>query len=302
MPEVNLLRNTESPELPPRPPRRPGDPELTNPSNEPNRLGRFFKSILGRPSAEPTIRARPALGQKNNVSRMGLGRSRPDQRIIQETKSNRPPVVPLPDEDDEGGFGVNLLSEDLVSHFKPQQKLLQLLGLAVGAAAVIGLLYFGLDLVQRSVTSDILEKQTASQQVSQQIDDLQSDQQAATAATNKIKAIQGLVERHTRWTKFFKKVEQNTLPTVFYGPIFTGDIKGELTFSATTDSFDSVAEQYLVFQQAVAKGDFISSFVITGAARTATPGGSIVTFTVSLTVRPEVFDNSLASSTTRTKP
>lgn len=234
---------------------------------------------------------------------MGLGRSKPEQRIINEKRSTPPKaMVPLP-EDDEAGFNVNLLSEDLYTKFKPRQKLMQLGLVALGAAAVVGLVFFGLDVLQRSVTNDVTTKKAELTSVRSKISGLKDEQQTIQNTTKKITAIRDLIDQHTRWTQFFARLESYTLSNVFYGPAFSGDVKGSMTFTAKTDSFDSVAKQYLVFQQAVAAGDFISDFTITNATRTVTTAGPQVSFTVSFNVLPSVFLNTgQAQASTTTTP
>lgn len=288
MPEVNLLQDTESPDQPPKKPRLPGQPELSDPSSAPSGLGKFFKNFLGKRPPDPTVRS-------TDASRMGLGKSRPDQRIINEKRSAKPTtVIPLPD-DEEGGFNVNLLDEALVSRFKPRQTLLALLAWVAGAAALVGIAFGGLEFVERTITTQIEEKRNELASVQQEIRALESQQQEIVDTAAKLAAIRSLVDRHVRWTKFFTVLERYTLPQVFYGTTFTGDIQGQLTMSARTDSYESVAEQYLVFQQAVEAGDFISSFNITGASRSVTTEGESATFSVTLSVLPVVFQNRLAS-------
>lgn len=301
MPEVNLLQDTKSPDLPPKKPRKPGQPDLSSPAGEPGGISKFFH--FGKKSGAPLDSPQRKLGASPDTSKMGLGRSKPEQRIINEKRSNPPKaMVPLP-EDDEAGFNVNLLSEDLYTKFKPRQKLMQLGLVALGAAAVVGLIFFGLDLLQRSVTSDVTNKQAELATVRSQIDSLKNEQQAIQNTTKKIAAIRDLIDQHTRWTQFFARLESYTLSNVFYGPAFSGDIKGSMTFTATTDSFNSVAKQYLVFQQALAAGNFISSFTISNATRSVTAAGSQVHFTVSFNVLPSVFlDTGQTAGQTTTTP
>ncbi len=289
MPEVNLIHDTQSPDLPPKPPKKPGQPEMTDPTAGGGGFGKMFRSMLGH--------SNPTLGQaKADKGRMGLGKSKPDQRIINEKRSSRPAVIPLPEDDD--NFDVNLLSEDLVSSFKPRMVLLSLVGWMVGAAAVVGLAYFGLSLADRSIANQITTKRTELAQVRQQIDDLKGEQKTIQQTTQKISAIRRLIDDHVHWTNMFAKLEHYTLPEVFYGTSFAADINGSLTLGARTDTYEHVAQQYLVFEQAVANGDFISSFDITGATRTTTELGDQVTFSVNLQILPSVFQDQAPTTDT----
>ncbi|MBI2984282.1 MAG: hypothetical protein HYY50_01525 [Candidatus Kerfeldbacteria bacterium] len=295
MPDVNLLRDTESPELPPKKPRRPGPPELTDPVAQGGGLSKFFQSFLsrtGRPGRTPT----PAVGARRDNSIMGLGRSKVDQRIIkEETRAGRPTVIPLPEEE---GLGVNLLAEELFTTVKPRERLIQLGVWTAGAVVLVGLAYVGLALAERSVSQSINSTRQELRQVESDVAALQDDQRQIMATTKKVAAIRSLIENHTRWTNFFAKLEAYTLPEVFYGTNFSGDINGQLTLSARTDSYENLAKQYLVFTAAVKQKDFISAFEISSASQQVTPEGTAVTFSVSLTVVPSVFANTSVASTT----
>jgi len=52
-----------------------------------------------------------------------------------------------------------------------------------------------------------------------------------------------------------------------------------------------LAKQYLIYEQAVAAGDFITSFSITGASRSTSEKKETVSFTVSMELIPTIYDN-----------
>lgn len=292
MPEVNLLKDTESPDQPTPKPRSTGEPELTDPSSNGGGLGKLFKSFLNRPKPSP---ARPP-----ETSRMGLGKKMTDQRILTESRKSRPAVIPLP-EDDDSGLGVNLLADELLSKFKPRERLMALGGWALAAVVIVALAYGGLSFANRSITSQIEESRAELARVEADINQLDPELDRVTATTKKISAVRSLVERHIRWTKFFSTLESYTLPEVFYGTTFTGNIQGLFTLTASADSYERVAQQFLVYQAAVERGDFIRTFAISGANRIVEEGGEKISFTLTLTVLPTVFENSLAQ-TARTEP
>lgn len=307
MPDVNLLRDTKEPTDPPKPPPPPGPGPLTDPSalGRPG-IGGIFRSLFNRGSGlgnPPT--------SKSAVGRGSVGKTTAQERILSETKKSlRPGVVPLPE--DQGNYDVNLLTEDLVSTFSPQKKFMQLGLIALGAAVVVGLGYAGLKLYASNISHQVSVDRQQLDTLTQQTASLAADQQQVTSTTNKIAAVKALIDRHTRWTRFFAALERYTLPTVNYGSNFTGDISGSMTLAATTTSFDEVAKQYLVLEQAVANKDFISSFSITGASETGTGGDRHAEFTISLNILHELLENppqvtkapttSVPSTTTPTTP
>lgn len=208
---------------------------------------------------------------------------------MSETKKAAPAVIPLP-EDDDSSYNVNLLSEDLISTVNPRQRAIMLGVVALGAAVLIGLAYGGLLVYQGNIKAKIDTTEESLVAANAQIDALSKDQQIAVSTVQKITAINSLVDRHTRWTKFFSLIEKYTLPTVTYGPSFSGDLNGTLTLTGTTTSYEEVAKQYLVFQQLVRDKKFISDFLITGAtSQLSEAGNTTATFVVTMTLLPSNF-------------
>ena len=294
MPDVNLLKDTERFQEASKKPEAPKSFDLSTPDAEEKKgLGGVFRSLFNRKPPAPPPPPTSATGT------MSVGRTRPGERILSETKKAAPSVIPLPDEE---SFNVNLLTEELVGKFNPQQKLLQLGLVAVGAAVFVGLVYGGLSFYEKSVTSQVKTAEDSLRGVNREIGSLRDKQLEIVDTTKKIAAIKSLIDRHIRWTKFFDRLEHYTLPNVSYGTIFTGDVSGALTFTATTDSFENVAAEYLILEQAVKNGDFIDSFEISGANHVVSNNISTVTFHESIQLKPELLENTttLGSSTAST--
>lgn len=305
MPEVNLMKDTQGIEPPPpKPPAARSEFDLSDPDATPKGPFGFLRKFFNTPAKPPTRLETPgaALPPKRTpgLSTMGLKKSGAADRIIEAKRQSRPTVVPLPE--DEGGFNVNLLTEDLMTKFDPRTKLTQLGMLVAGAVVVIALAYVALAAVQKTVTNEVVSARSELLRVKTETGNLKSMQNEMTATTTKINAIKGLIDRHVRWTNFFHQLEKYTIPQATYGPSFSSGGQGIITLTAKVGSFEDVATQYLVFQQAVAKGDFIGAFSITGASRqTDQSGGHTVTYSLSLALLPELF-TSTAISTTETPP
>lgn len=291
MPDVNLIKDTQGLNGGRKKPFTPMTPELSKPDLTPSSgLGGFFKNMFAR-QAKPLTPAAPA------TSAMSFKRTNgSDEHILQETRKAAPAVIPLP-EDDDTGYNVNLLSEELVTTVSAKQRFIVLGLVVIGSALVIGAVYGGLTYYQQRITSSITNVEAQLATVRQQSTTLAKDQQVAVSATKKLAAISDLIDRHKQWTKFFGLLEKYTLQKVTYGPAFSGDINGSLSLSATTDSYETVAQQYLIFKQLVADKKFISAFSITGATSTQLKeGGSTVHFTVAMTLLPEDFTVSAAAA------
>ncbi len=288
MPDVNLLKDTEKLMSGATKPMPPGPPELTTPAAASGQgLGGVFKSLFNRrPRTLPTTPMPPPVSAP---ARMTTMKTRGSERILTESKRPAPAVIPLPDEDDRS-YNVNLLSEDLITTVNPRRRAILLGVVALGALLVVGLAYGGLAVYQRNVKQHITDTQQRLTAVKERITDLARDQQQAAVTVQKLSAIRSLVDRHTRWTKFFALLERYTLPEVTYGPSFSGDLNGTVTLTATTTGYEQAARQYLIFQQLVRDQKFISAFSITGAASQAVKEGPPkTTFAVSMTLWPNDF-------------
>ncbi len=291
MPDVNLLRNTERPDEQAAKQKAPPMPELSRPTIEPKRsLGESLRAMLGRRNPEPVA---PAAARPSGMT---LERGASGQRILTDkTQTASNIVVPLPEDDD---FNVNLLTEDVVGTFNVRLRLMQLGGVALGAIVLVALAYVGLSYYENSVAKEVAKIQAETASTQKEITSLQSDLDQAKTDGSRLTAARTLIDEHIRWSKFFEKLERYTLPQVTYGGSFSGTLTNEMTFSAKTDSFESLAQQYLVFQEAINKKDFISGFSITGATRTVQDTKESVVFNVSMQLVPTVFTIPAPSTTT----
>lgn len=103
----------------------------------------------------------------------------------------------------------------------------------------------------------------------------------------KLKAIDYLLENHIYCTNFLEVLEKYTLPNVYYKNL-NSDIQGNVSISALTDSFTSVAKQLIVFQQAE---DFVESVEINSAIFNVSPDSNnlSVDFDINLKVKKDTF-------------
>lgn len=287
MPDINLLKNTEKydPITPkPVPPAGPGP--LSDPALEAKGFGGAFRSLFSRRQKmiEPSM---PVLGKAlSGAGKMSLGKSVTGDRILNEKKS-KPTMLQLPEE--EGGFNVNLLGQEVGQIITLRRQLMKLAAVAGGCLALIGLLYAGLVFYSGTITTDINDTRAKIDGLRGEIAELESRQDEITAATKKITAVRSLIDRHVHWSKFFTELEKSTSPEVYYGTAFVGDLNGAVTLAARAPSFDAVATQYLFFRQALQRGGFIQNFSISAATLQQAKTGPHVSFTVALQVVPNVF-------------
>lgn len=285
MPDINLAQNTSRPEAAPKPRPMPGEPELTNPGANPTGLGGIFRSMFrGKKVADVD----PVAGTPVRKN------ARANDRILSEKRSDAAPsLIPLPDA---GELEVNLLSEEMSGQFVPRTKFLQL-GLAVvGAVVLVGGAYLGLTFYEKSIDKQVTTTKEEVVTVQREVEDLKKQAVTVQTTTDKLKAIKTLLGNHVHWTSFFYQLEKYTLPSVTYGASFSANIQGQVTLSATTDTFEHAAQQYLVYQDAVKNNDFIKNFTITAATKQKTKNVSLVSFSVILDLLPSVFTQQVATT------
>jgi len=278
MPDINLLENTERPEEKAGQRPIPPHPELSDPSATKQGLGGMFRSLFGQKAS-----SEKQVGQMSVRTKQKTG-----ERILSEKRSDAPaPMIPLPDDDD--GFTINLLNEEIAGRYNPRQKILKLVFVALGSVALIVVAGFGLSFYEQVINKDVAATKVKIDAVRSSIEGLREDTQTVQTVTQRVKAVTTLLDNHIHWTQFFEKLEQYTLPSVTYGASFSGTLQGTVSLSAKTDTYEHVAQQYLVLQQAVKNGDFISSFTITSATRREGKDGAEVNFSVSMVLIPTIF-------------
>ena len=286
MPDVNLLQNNKEPQEPKAPKSGRPDVPLSDPGVQKG-IGNVFRSLFSKKVAEPEVKP-ASLGAGTR------GQQRSTERILSEKRTNGP-IVQLPESDQD--FQVNLLSEDVVSHINPRQKFLQLGFVAAGAIIFVVLVGIGLSFYQQNADKDL---QATRQQVATEtaaVTKLQAQAEDIRTVTDRVAAIKTLLDNHVYWTAFFTRLEKYTLRSVSFGSNFSGTLQGGISLAAKTSSYEEVAKQYLLLQQAVQAKDFISSFSMTGATKKTSKEGSEVNFTVEFVLVPSAFHQIASSGT-----
>lgn len=270
----------------PKPRPMSGEPELTNPGANPTGLGGIFRSMFrGKKGAE--VDPVPGSPVRKNA--------RSNDRILSEKRTvEAPSLIPLPEA---GELEVNLLSEELSGQFVPRKKMMQLGLVALGSIAVVVGAYFGLSVYEKSIAQQVTTTKEEVTSVRADVDELQKKALEVQLTTDKLKTIKTLLGNHVHWTSFFTQLERYTLPSVTYGSSFSGSIQGQVTLSATTDSFEHAAQQYLLYKEAVENNDFIKSFSISAATKQKTKSTTVVSFSVTLDLLPTVFTTEVKNQT-----
>lgn len=125
----------------------------------------------------------------------------------------------------------------------------------------------------------------------EQIDQFQEIVARSQALQQELDTMGNLLSHHYYWTKVFDALERTTIDDVYFTS-FTSASDGTLQMAARGKDYGSVARQLVAFRQA---SDLFSGVSITGATAVANAEAKEsneilgVNFSVSLTLRPEVF-------------
>ncbi|PIS42024.1 MAG: hypothetical protein COT24_05710 [Candidatus Kerfeldbacteria bacterium CG08_land_8_20_14_0_20_40_16] len=187
---------------------------------------------------------------------------------------------------------VNLIPDEILAGLQPKRKLRQL-GLTIGIVVILVGLSYGYMLYRQSniqgKIEETIEKISSVEQKIAKYNDLKEN---ISSLKKKIDSINQILDNHIYWSQFLTYLERYTLPDVYYTNL-AGSTNGKVTLTARAIDPKTLADQYIVFQNAE---DFIDSVVIESAVSEKKEGAEeVVNFSISLTIKPEIFyknDNS----------
>lgn len=115
-----------------------------------------------------------------------------------------------------------------------------------------------------------------------QINALLSIRHQINTLGSKAQRVESLLKNHIYWTSFFAKLEEYTMPDIYWGD-FGADISGKISLTATGKDLISAARQLVALSNAP---DFIKSVSIAGIR-----GGTLgISFTANLELVPNLFN------------
>jgi len=181
-------------------------------------------------------------------------------------------------------FNVNLIPEG--SDLFPTKKLYHyfiirgVLALILAALVYTGLFILSYTFKQQDeiLSQTLIQDEAKFQELEKSNNDLINSQKQSAQ-------LEALFKTHIYWTKFFTVLEKITIPQVYYSGI-KASLDGTITLAAKTDSYLSIARQYLAYQNSV---DFIKSVNIANVTINTADGN--IGFDVILEIKPEIFFN-----------
>lgn len=192
------------------------------------------------------------------------------------------------DEREHEGFGMNLIVEERkkeVSQSVLWNNLFQILGSAVLAGAIVGVVYLGIRWYGSTKEQEIQAIRDSVQKVDAEIATLESNYNLLVRFQTKLSSTKNLLENHVSFLKFFDELEKNTLPQVAYQNISFSD-DGSVTLTATATDYASVGKQLLAYQKV---DSFIKKARINAINGMLSQTGDLagVNFTIQITIDKE---------------
>jgi hypothetical protein len=180
----------------------------------------------------------------------------------------------------------NLIKDELASFFNWRKGLLILSLNVIFALLIIAGSYKGLILWGEKKTERTKEFFRKIEELNEKIKPLEEDAKMIIALQKKIKVASDLVDKHIYWTNFFKFLEDNTVPDVYFFS-FSGDNGGSYTFSAQASSFKAIADQVQILRS----NEYVEQVKVSGGKVKVGSGEeeSSVSFKLELSVNPSIF-------------
>ena len=184
----------------------------------------------------------------------------------------------LPAEKAEDELEVNLIPEDVLMQLSPQKKLVNLLLVIIVVAVATVLVYYSLDWYQNRKADQIETAKSELESVNNKISSFESKKEQALDLQLRFTVANKLIDKHIYWTQFFSKLEEYTLPTVYFTG-FAGDVSGKLTLKAVAKDLPAIAEQLAVLERA---NDFIIDSKIYSVTAQTSSSGEVTGFNFNL--------------------
>ena len=184
------------------------------------------------------------------------------------------------------GFDVNLLP--FGSNVPTTRRLISILIITfIISSSLICIVYFGYFIYKDNIIKDYSSLGNEVDSYMEEIKKYDDLMQETTAWQEKVTEIEHLLNKHIYWTKFFEKLEENTLPDVqFMG--FAGSIDTSVVLEAIAPNYHTVSEQWIRLEEA---DDFIERLEINGAQMITSKDNIGISFSLMLDFVDGIFYN-----------
>ena len=192
--------------------------------------------------------------------------------------------------------GVNLIPSDIAIGQEFKGKIIILIITIVITGLLLGLAFFSVRVYAESYAGYHNSAKDQLAVLEERIKSYQEYQLQSQETSQKVELVTHLIKGHTSWLNLFGTLEDITYADVRYTN-FLGDITGQITVDVIASSFESLAQQLLVFKNS----EHIEEIDFSGATKTVESGGSSeegeeeeekipeVNFNLILKLNPQVF-------------
>lgn len=184
----------------------------------------------------------------------------------------------------EGVLATDLIKSEVITFFDWQRNLTLLAIFLAVDFLIIFAGYKGVEWWQH-------KKQKEIEQVVYEFNLLEAEKKREEVDLDKIVDLQRkldqvtfLLNRHIRWTNFFKFLEENTLSSVYYDS-FGGSINGKYSLKAHADSFYQMSQQLEVLRN----NPYVMEVKSSGGSVNSQEGGKGVNFDLSISLKSDIF-------------
>lgn len=141
----------------------------------------------------------------------------------------------------------------------------------------------------KKAEAQVQQKNAELAKVNKIIKDYDSGKAVAQTLQKQFGAVDQLMDTHIYWTPVLQKLEETTIPDVYYSTI---DAKksGEVLLGAIAKNFDAAARQIRAFEKAP---QFVSSVLVTNATVQNQPGAKLPVPVVTFDIYLQLVDNIL---------
>lgn len=191
--------------------------------------------------------------------------------------------------DEWGGAGLlntNLIKDSYLPIFNWQGNLILLSIGILFALIVLSGSFFSIVYFEQSREAEKQAYQKTLNSLQEKIDKAKNDLDKAKEVSSKIKKVKILLDNHVYWSNFFKFLENNTLPDVYYSG-FAGETKGEYSLAATTKDFLTMQSQIKQFKASEDVQSVVSE--VGRKEKTDDKGQGKVSFDLNLKINPKIF-------------
>ncbi len=140
----------------------------------------------------------------------------------------------------------NLIKGKAVIFFNWQKNVISLLIFSTVIVCLLGAIYLGLRLWDRSQIKTSNSLTIKINEINQDIKETEISLEEVLIFKEKLGFVTALLDQHIYWTNFFDFLEENTLIGVYYSN-FSGDNKGSYNLTANTSDYSFIAAQVKQF-------------------------------------------------------